>query len=176
MSSNSWNQTLPTAQVAGPSITAASASTMLPAAARFTLPANILNIGTALHVRASGIITVVVTTPGTARYDFRVGAAVVFDSQAITMSTAGFSNVPWYLDLLLTCRSIGNSTNATIIGQGLWTCSASAAACNALPFSGAIGVGTGFDSTVSNTLDMFFTQTVATGSMTLQQYELALLN
>ena len=36
---------------------------------------------------------------------------------------------------------------------------------------GTFATGTGFDSTVSNVLDCFFTQTVATGSMTLQQYD-----
>lgn len=173
MSSNTWNQVLITAQVAGPTLTAASASSALPPAARLTFPANWMKIGDKFGIKASGVISVVATTPGTARFDVRVGSAVVFDSQAITLATAGFSSVPWVLDVELTCRSIGNATNATIIGMGTWACSAGANNMSVLPFSGAIGVGSGFDSTVSNTFDLFFTQTVATGSLILQEYELS---
>jgi hypothetical protein len=38
---------------------------------------------------------------------------------------------------------------------------------------GSLAASTGFDSTVSNVIDSFFTQTVATGSMTLEMFELA---
>jgi hypothetical protein len=36
----------------------------------------------------------------------------------------------------------------------------------------APAVGTGFDNTAANAVDMFFTQTVATGSLTVHQYEI----
>lgn len=182
MSSNSWWQTLVTGQVAGPTLTAAAAASCLPPAARFTFPANLMKIGDNFLIEASGIISSVVTTPGTARYDVRVGSAVVFDSQAMGLNTTAQSSVPWYLRILLTCRSIGNSTNATLIGQGTWSTTdlvgnaANTTALTAsLPISGGVVVGPGFDSTVSNVFDMFFTQTLGTGSMTLQQYNLSYL-
>jgi hypothetical protein len=34
---------------------------------------------------------------------------------------------------------------------------------------GSLAVSSGFDSTVSNVIDSYFTQTVATGSMTCEQ-------
>ena len=40
----------------------------------------------------------------------------------------------------------------------------------------ALAVSAGFDSTASGFFDLFFTQTVATGSMTVQQYELTYLS
>jgi hypothetical protein len=39
-----------------------------------------------------------------------------------------------------------------------------------LPWNAAPAVGGNFDATVSNLLDLFFTQTVATGSITLHQF------
>jgi len=181
MSSNSWCQTLVTAQVAGSALTAAAAASCLPPAARFTFPANYLKIGDRFNIRACGIISCVATTPGTARFDIRVGSAVVFDSQAMSLNTTQQTNVPWWLDIELTVRTIGNSSNATIIGQGVWssiavvgspTASTGSNGIFSLPVSGGVAAGAGFDSTVSNTFDMFFTQTVATGSMTVQQYSL----
>jgi hypothetical protein len=181
MSSNTWCQTLITAQVAGPTLTAASAASYLPPSARFTFPANYLKIGDRFNIRAAGIISCVVTTPGTARFDVRFGSAVVFDTQAMNLNTTAQTNVPWWLDIELTVRSIGNSTNATIIGQSVWTSpavvgspavTAGGSGTLAGPVSGGVVVGSGFDSTVSNVIDCFFTQTVATGSLTVQQFSL----
>jgi hypothetical protein len=183
MSNNTWWQTLISAQGDGSALTAAAAASMLPAAAKFTFPANLLKIGDQFRLTASGRISCVVTTPGTARFDFRMGSAVVWDSGAINLNIVAKTNVGWWLDVLLTVRAIGASTSATILGQGLWVSEAGiAAAANAaggnasfnVPVS-APAVGTGFDSTTSNVMDSFFTQTVATGSLTLHQYNLSYL-
>lgn len=184
MSSNSWWQNLVTAQVDGPALTAAAAATCLPGAAIFTFPANLLKIGDQFLIKASGRISCVVTNPGTARFDVRFGAAIVADSQAMNLNTTAQTNVPWELEYLLTVRSIGNSTGATIFGQGHFSSpaivgapavSAGGSTTFVLPNSGAPAVGAGFDSTVSNVINLFFTQTVATGSLTLHQYALAYL-
>lgn len=181
MSSNSWGQTLVTAQTDGPALTNNAAASALPGAARFTFPANLLKIGDKFQVKASGRISCVVTTPGTARFDWRWGSAIVFDSQAMNLNTTAQTNVPWWFDLEVTCRAIGNSTTATLFGMGIFTSpavvgspavSAGGSGILVLPNSGAPAVGAGFDSTVSNVIDFFFTQTVATGSMTLHEYEI----
>jgi hypothetical protein len=44
------------------------------------------------------------------------------------------------------------------------------------PWNAAPAVGTGFDNTAANTVDVFFTQTVGTGSMTVHQYAIEELN
>lgn len=184
MSSNSWWQTLITAQVDGPALTAAAAATCLPGAAGFTFPASLLKIGDEFRVTASGRISCVVTTPGTARFDVRFGSAVVFDGLAMNLNTTAQVNVPWWLDVKLTCRSIGSGTSATMFGQGVFASPAivGAAVITAggstqfvLPNSTAPAVGSGFDSTVSNAISLFFTQTVATGSLTLHTYNLSYL-
>ena len=41
---------------------------------------------------------------------------------------------------------------------------------------GAPAVGAGMDNTAASALDVFFTQTVATGSMTVHNYQVDVLN
>lgn len=177
MSNNSWWQNLVTSQIDGPALTAAARATCLPGAAIFTFPANLFKIGDQLLVKASGRLSSVVTTPGTFRFDVSVGASIVADSQAMAPSTVVQTNTPWWLEILMTVRSIGNSTSATIFGEGKF--SYQLAAGNSLeyvlPVTGAPAVGAGFDSTVSNAINLNFTQTVATGSLTVHQYLLAYL-
>lgn len=184
MSSNSWWQTLIEAQVDGPTLTAAAAASCLPGAAKFTFPASLMKVGDEFLIKAYGRISCVVTTPGTARFDVRFGSTVVLDGLAMNLNTTAQTNAPWELEMHLTCRSIGNSTTATVFGMGRFSSPAivGAAAIAAgghgnfvLPNSTAPAVGNGFDSTVSNTIDLFFTQTVATGSLTLHKFNLTYL-
>lgn len=182
MPNQSWSETLITAIGDGPVLTTAAAASCLPPAAIYTMPAGFLQVRSALRIKASGRISSLITTPGTARFDVRMGGTVVFDSQAILLDTvAAHVNVGWVLDLLLTCRTVGNGTVATLFGQGTWTCedilgvpaTAPKGVLSAiLPWNAAPAAGPGFNSMISNTVDLFFTQTVATGSMTLHQYAL----
>ena len=78
---------------------------------------------------------------------------------------------------MLTCRAVGTGTGTTLFGLGQFTSEAVVMA--PLPSAGGNGVllcpvgtpavGTGFDNTASNAVDFFFTQTVATGSLTVHQ-------
>ena len=104
---------------------------------------------------------------------------MVFDSQAMNLNENGKTNVGWLLELLLTCRTIGGGSSATLIGQGKWTSEAGVGAPavtaggNAvflLPYNVVPAVGAGFDSTAAQAVDRFYAQTVATGAMTLYRY------
>jgi len=172
-------ETLINAQIDGPALTAAAAATCLAGASKKTLPANYFDfIGKQLLIKATGRITSLITTPGTARFDIRLGGTVVFDSLAILLDTvAAHTNVGWTLEILLTARAIGATGN--LMGQGLWTCedilgvpaTAPKGVLSAiLPWNSAPAVGGNFDTTTSQQLDMFFTQTAATGSMTVHQF------
>lgn len=174
-------ETLVTAQTDGVANTTGAAASALPAAARRTVPANYFDvIGKQLLIKASGRISSVITTPGTARYDVRLGGTVVFDGLAILLDTvAAKTNVGWTLEILLTCRAIGTTGN--LMGQGVWTSDALlgrpagtpvGVLSAMLPWNSAPAVGGNFDTTVSQQVDLFFTQTAATGSMTLHQYSL----
>jgi hypothetical protein len=191
MSLQTFSQTLITSQVDGPTLTAAAAATCIPAAAKYTLPNNFFSIGTSLRITAQGRISCVVTTPGTARFDVRLGgsAIVVFDTGALNLNIVAKTTVPWWLDIVLTCRAIGSGTTANLFGFGRFTSEAviasptgAAGGNGTLVSSVATGpdaapaVGAGFDSTAANVVDLFFTQTVATGSLTVHQYVLESLN
>lgn len=185
MSIGLW-ETLTSTQGDGTAVTAASRTSMTAATtqARFTLPANKLkNIGDQLLLVATGRISNVVTTPGTARFDLAFGSNVVFDSQAMPLNTTAKTNVGWWLEALGTVRSVG--TAATIFWQGRWQSEsviASAAAASGgsgsfvVPYNAAPAVGASFDSTVTQLVDLFFTQTVATGSCQLHQMNLSYLS
>jgi len=184
MSLGYW-ETLLSSQGDGTAVTAASRTSMTAGTtqARFTLPANKLkNIGDQLLLRASGRISCVVTTPGTARFDLGFGSNVVFDTQAMNLNTTAKTNVGWWLEAMGTVRAVG--TSASILWQGIWH--SEAAVGSSAPTSGGSGafvvpyntapaVGATFDSTVTQLVDLFFTQTVATGSCQLHQLHLSLL-
>lgn len=178
-------ETIASLQSDGPTITAAAAATCLNAQAKVLLQGGRLGYaGRGLHIRASGRISSVITTPGTARFDVRYGGTVIFDSQAILLdSVAAHTNVGWYLDILLTCRVVGSAAN--FMGQGMWTCedilgvpaTAPKGVLSAmLPWNAAPAVGGNVDVTANGVLDMFFTQTAATGSLTVHQYEVDLIS
>lgn len=178
MSSNNWNGTVIAMQKAGSALTAAAAASMLDPSAKLTFPANVLKVADVIRIQARGIISNVITTPGTARFDVRMGATVIFDTGALNLNVVAKTNVPWTLELDLLIRSYGASTATQSWGQGTFT--SEAVIGSPLPSVGGNGVlnvpvsgialSTGWDSTISNVVDSFFTQTVATGSMTCESF------
>lgn len=176
------------ASVAGAAITAAAETSMLPAGQLITLPANFFAVGRKLRIKASGLISSLITTPGTARFKVKLGPTAniaVFDSLAILLDTVVATvNAGWRLEIDLTCRSIGSGTAATLWGDGefksmdILGVPATPPKANAialLPWAASPAAGTGFDSTIPNVLDLTFTQTAATGSITLEQYSVELV-
>lgn len=164
----------------GPTLTAAAAASMVPTYVPTTIPAGYWQIGRMWRITATGRISQAVTTPGTARFDLRMGAVTVWDSLAISLNIVAKTNVSWFLDVLLSCRSVGTGTSATLFGQGRWLSESNilvplpatgpGPGGALLPFNTAPVIGTGFDSTIANALDFRFTQTAATGSMTMHQF------
>lgn len=166
----------------GPTLTAAAAASCIPVTSRLILPNNYWVVGKQWRVKLAGRISCVVTTPGTARFDFRTGSAgtiISFDTGALNLNVVAKTTVPWQLDVDLTCRSVGNAAGTTLFGIGRFTSEAVVGA--PLPSAGGNGVlmcpvgapavGTGFDNMAANAVDWFFTQTVATGSLIVHQYE-----
>lgn len=167
----------------GPTLTAAAAASCIPVANRLILPNNYWTPNKKWIVRASGRISCAVTTPGTARLDLRTGPSgtiIAFDSGALGLNIVAKTNVPWAFELDLVCRTVGSGVGTALFGMGRFMSEAVVGA--PLPSAGGNGVllcpvgapvvGTGFDNTAANAVDMFFTQTVATGSFTVHQYEI----
>lgn len=163
------------------------ATSLLPVIAKPTLPANYLFAGKMFRVRATGRISTVVTTPGTLTIDFRLGSVNVFSSGAMALNIVAQTNTPWIYDAIMTVRAVGATTTANILGQGLWTSHAvigasaigtTGAASQIMPYNTAPAVGTGFDSTAAQLVDLFGTWSVANAanSITCHQFIVEDLN
>mgnify|MGYP007017457991 CR=1 FL=1 len=187
MSLQTWQETIVMSATDGPTLTAAARASCIPTANRIVLPNNFFYIGRAIKVVLSGRISCAVTTPGTARFDICLGSAgttIVFDTGALNLNIVAKATVPWTLEVLLVCRAVGSGTTTTFFPRGQFTSEAVIGA--PLPAAGGNGslivpvgtpaVGAGMDNTAASALDVFFTQTVATGSMTVHNYQVDVLN
>jgi hypothetical protein len=165
----------------GPTLTAASAASCMPVTAKFTFPPNSISIGTVLRVTALGRVSSAVTTPGTMRFDLRLGGTVICDSGPYALRTTVATTVPWRLEILATCRAVGPSGNffgffnlqsQNLIGGVSAATGDNSSIVSSVATGGdaAPAVGGAIDTTVSNSFDMFFTQTVATGSLTVHEF------
>lgn len=168
MSLQTWGETLISAQVDGAALASStSATSILPAAAKYTLPANYLQIGRILRVRAAGRVSTT-TGPPTLTFEVKFGSTSAFSSGAVT-TVASVTNKTWELWVDMTCRSIGASTSATLFGVGRLTsagvvgATGGAASTAMLPDS-APAIGTGFDSTASNVIDLYATWSASSAS------------
>lgn len=189
MSKQGWQEVLITSQVDGTALTASvTATSIIPPAARFTLYPNYFSEpGKALRIRASGRVSTV-TTPGTLTLDVRLGPSsniVVWNGGAMTLNATAQTNATWIFEVTMTCRAIGSVTAANLIGSGAFSSRAlvGSAAAGAgyggtalLPDTAPV-VGTGFDSTVANIMDLFATWgTNNANSIQVHQYVLESLN
>ena len=172
----------------GPTLTAAARASCIPTANRIVLPNNFFYIGRAIRITMSGRISCAVTTPGTARFDICMGSAgttVVFDTLALNLNIVAKTTVPWFLTTTLVCRAVGTGTSTTFFPHFSFIQS-EAIIASPLPAVGSNGslivpvgtpaVGAGMDNTAASAIDVFFTQTVATGSMTVHNYQVDVLN
>jgi hypothetical protein len=191
MSLQTWVETLVTAQVDGTALnTSTTPTSIIPAAARYTLPPNYMAVGKALRIKFAGRISNIVTTPGTLTLDVRMGPTsniIVFSGGAMQLSTTAHTNLPIVGEIMLTCRAIGASTTANLMGQA-WVASqalsltavadSTTTPAQLLAPNTAPAVGTGFDSTVAMVVDLFGTFSInnAANSIQLHQYSLEALN
>jgi hypothetical protein len=175
MSRQGWGECLVTAESDGSAVTGTSAGTLLPSGAKFTLPANFFDIGKTIRVRAAGRISNIVTTPGTLTFNLLFGATNVFASGAVSLNTTAKTNVSWWMDLTLTCRTIGSS--GTLMGIGEWNSESVVGAAAGtrgsvnLPAS-APTVGGTFDTQVSQQVDLQAIFSLTGNSIQLHIYEL----
>jgi len=182
MSFQSWRETLIWSAVDGAALTASTTPTsILHASAKCALPANFFYVGRRLTLKACGRVSNIVTAPGTLTLDVRLGGVIVANGGAMALNIVAKTNVPWMLQWELTCRAIGATTTANIMHQGIW--SSESVIGSALPTAGGAGqhmlpnaapvVGTGFDSSAAQTLDLFATWSLNNANSILcHQFEL----
>lgn len=184
MSLGYW-ETVIEQQVDGPTLTAAAAASCLVAASpvdgqvRKILPSDFFRYkGQQLLIEATGRVSCAVTTPGTGRFSVTLGGTTVFDGLAMNLNVVAKVNVGWWLRILLTCEKLGVGT-AQLFGQGKWE--SEAVVGSPLPTAGGSGVlllpvatapalGGAFDSTIAQLLDLVWTPSLSTASLTLHQF------
>lgn len=192
MPNNSYESVFGYNQADGSALASSTTPTsLLPAAAKYKLWANYFeNLGKTIRITAHGRISTVVTTPGTLTLQVRLtdSAATtvsVFDSGAMTLNVTAQTNTPWILEATLVCRSVGSA--GTLFGFGKWTShavigspaiGAGPAGCQILPYNAAPAVGTAFDMTLENRVDLFATWSVnsASNSITLHNFLIESMN
>ena len=193
MSLQTWQETLIATNVDGAAVTNTTTPTSIlggtgtgASQAKLTLPSNFFYVGRVLKITAQGRISTVVTTPGTLTLDVRFGAVIVANGGPMSLNVVAKTNVPWWLEWVLTCRAIGSGTTSNLMHQAQWQ--SEAVIGSPLPTVGGVGsllipvsapaVGTGFDSTAAQTVDLFGTWSVANAanSIQLHQYKLEALN
>lgn len=189
MSQQSWSETLVAANVAGTLFnTYTTAKTVLPTGALVTLPANYWYVGRSMRMTILGAESHRVTGPDTMTFQFNLGAVAAFSSGVINLTTTAHTTIPFKAECIVTCRSIGASTAATLIGQWLlWGqgFAMGASLADGVANTGwamgpntAPAVGTGWDSTATQNVDLFVAQSVsnAGNGVQIHQYLLESLN
>ena len=159
------------------------ATSLLPLGAKWTFPTEWFAApGCAILVMATGRISTVVTTPGTLTLDLRLGSVVIATSGTMVLSTTAKTNVTWSAWWLLTLRATGGGTAANFMHTDAFTSEAAGATTVAgeaktilMPQS-APAVGTGFDETAAQQLDMFGTWSVANASNSIQVHQFIPIN
>lgn len=160
-----------------------SETSILPTYCKETLEAGFFRTpGTELVIEATGRLSCIVTSPGTLTLRIKFGSIAVFDSGAINLNVVAKTNVPWRLRIPLTSRAVGSGTSANLIGIGEFQSEAlvGAAAPSAggntslLVPVGAPAVGSGFDSTSAQIVDLTaqFSVANAGNAITCHQFRL----
>jgi hypothetical protein len=169
-----------TLPAAGPSLTTGAAASMLSNAAagqiKPTIPANWLAQGTLLTWDAWGVVTTA-ATPGNGTWDIRMGAATIMVTTGALALTASATAWSWHLHVDMTCRFVGLTTAAQLWAQGYLDNPTSLTAWTHLPVPQvAPALSSGFDSTIPNVMDSFFTESVATATFICHQARLIIQN
>ena len=153
-----------------------------------TLPANWWYVGRSMRILVAGAISNIVTTPGLMNFQVKIGSVAAFDTGNIQLNATAHTTLPFWLEILLTCRAIGNSTTANLMGLAqatgkmFTTTAGQTDSAQDMPSvmapATAPVVGTGFDSTIAQILDFWvgFTISNAGNGVRIDQYVVSALN
>lgn len=189
MSSQSFQETLAVQRAAGTLFaTYTTAKSVINPAALWTAPSNFFYPGRRLRVIATGGISNIVTTPGLMNFQVKIGSVAAFDTGNIQLNATAHTTLPFWLEIEMTTRAEGSGTSANLIGQALvsgrmFTLTAgqtddAQGMQSILAPASAPAVGTGFDSTIANIVDLWVGFTISAGGngIQIQQYSLESLN
>lgn len=117
MSRQFWSETIAWATADGTAITNTGTETIL--FPNVTIPANYLQDGRAVRIRAFGRYSNVVTAVPTIAFKLRwggVAGTVLAQSPAISTSPTAITSAPWDLELVIQTRTNGSSGSLFVMG------------------------------------------------------------
>jgi len=155
------------------------ATSILPVTGVGVIPGSTLQVGSLVKVTITGRISTLVTSPGTITFDLRFGSVVVSSLGAMSLNATAQTNATFELTFLAVVRTIGTGTSATAlvtaqfssratIGSG--AAGTTGAYTQMLPET-APAVGTGFDSTAANAVQVFATWSVANAANSITVHQ-----
>lgn len=186
MSSQSWGQliaSIPNAGVLMNTFTTAqsiltSGSQLTTSSGFVTLPPGFFQYNGELQIDA--LVNTSWASGNTMIWTVKVGTVAAFISGTLKVTTTGGTLEPQVVSLRLKCQSVGNGTNAKLMGGGSaigrmivppgGTAGANYAAPSGVSSlqEASAAVGTGFDSTAANTLDLHITMGTSSASNGVQ--------
>ena len=186
MGSQNWLETLDTTIADGTQISNSTAEAII--CPDFSIPAFYMAPGRTLRIWASGVMSNVVTTPGTLIMRLRwggVAGTILWASAAQGLDTTARTNSHWALQGYIVCRSAG--ATGTFLSAGiLWGNVLSSTAANLLPaLMGSAGaplasanVAVTVDTTASKLLSLTAQFSVSTSptNLTCQQRVIEVMN
>lgn len=114
----SWRETIYTIIADGTAVTAAARTILVP---DFKLPTNYLYQGRTLKYTLFGRTSSVITTPGTfvmsLMWNGSAGTVLAASGAWAPDPTAASTNIAWYTEYYMVCRSIGTSGSAFTMGR-----------------------------------------------------------
>ena len=120
-----YTQVLASNRASGPVVaTWTTAKSVLDAADLVQLPINYLYVGAKFRIRVAGVLSNIVTTPGTVTFQVMMGAVVAWTSGAIQMTTTANTTTPIVLEIILRVTALDTGsgqtpvTAATLFGNG----------------------------------------------------------
>jgi len=166
MSLQTFQETVVQTSITGTAFnTFTTAKTVIPPIALFQLPPNYLYVGKKFRTTVTGSISNIVTTPGTITFQIMLAAVAAWTSGAVQLNATAHTTLPFKLVVDWRVNAIGVTTGATVQGIGTLTgimftnTAGQVDSVNGIPSivvpATAPAVGTGFDSTIANTLDFF---------------------
>lgn len=159
--------------------TSTTQTSLLPASAKeCTLGAGLLRVAKAIAFQFSGRISNIVTTPGTLALALRLGSVDAFSSGAMALNVVAKTDVHWVLEGELICRARGLSTSTTLFPKacrfvsnsviGSAAVTAGGMGIHGLPYNAVPAVGTGFDFSVSQLVDLLATWSISNAANSIQ--------
>lgn len=175
MSMQSWQETIATIVADSTAVTGTAEALLVPA---ITLPANYMYPGRVIRASVKGLISNIVTTPGTVLFRARwsgLAGTVLAASAALTQNTAAQTNDAFELEFLITCRSVGTSGSMFTSGKIFQGNAPTAPTFSLIPATGN-AVVTALDTTVAQSLALTAIFSLTGNSITANQYTLESLN